>query len=267
MTAGRADLAQAGLARAGLRLDIGVPAPGAATITLDRSERRNAMTPGMWHGLAAIGRALPPAVRVVVVQGAGPSFSAGIDLRLFTPEGVPGESLVGAGDPGFEEWIASVQAGFTWLRDPAIMSVAAVRGHAIGAGFQLALSCDLRVLADDARLCMKEPALGLVPDLTGTKPLVDIVGLPRALELCLTSRTVGAAEAAALRLAELVVPGAELDGAVGDLVAALLAVEPAVARATKELLQQVPGHTLEQQSAAERRAQAALQRTRLAAQS
>ena len=48
------------------------------------------------------------------------------------------------------------------------MSVAAVRGHAIGAGLQLALSCDLRVLADDAQLCMKEPALGLVPDLTGT---------------------------------------------------------------------------------------------------
>ena len=272
MTAGQpdfagADLTQADLARAGLRFNIGVPAPGAATITLDRSQRRNAMTPGMWHGLAAIGQALPPEVRVVVVQGAGPSFSAGIDLRLFTPEGVPGESLVGACDPGFEEWIASVQAGFTWLRDPAIMSVAAVRGHAIGAGFQLALSCDLRVLADDARLCMKEPALGLVPDLTGTKPLVDIVGLPRALELCLTSRTVGAEEAAALRLAELVVPGAELDGAVGDLVAALLAVEPVVARATKELLQQAPGHTLEQQSAAERRAQAALQRTRLAAQS
>ena len=95
------------------------------------------------------------------------------------------------------------------------MSVAAVRGHAIGAGFQLALACDLRVLADDAKLCMKEPALGLVPDLTGTKPLVDIVGLPRALELCLTARIVDAAEAAVLRLAELVVPGAELDAAVG----------------------------------------------------
>ena len=90
------------------------------------------------------------------------------------------------------------------------MSIAAVQGHAIGGGFQLALSCDLRVLADDARLCMKEPALGLVPDLTGTKPLVDIVGLPRAIELCLTARTVDAREAAELRLAELVVPAADL---------------------------------------------------------
>ncbi len=119
-----------------------------------------------------------------------------------------------------------------------------MQGHAIGAGFQLALACDLRILTDDAKLCMKEPALGLVPDLTGTKPLVDIVGLPRAIELCLTARTVGAAEAMLLRLAELVVPAAELDAAVADLVAALLAIDPAAARATKALLRQAPGNTL-----------------------
>jgi enoyl-CoA hydratase/carnithine racemase len=259
MTVGLPDLG-----RAGLRLDIGVPVPGAATITLDKAARRNAMTPAMWHALAAIGGTLPPEVRVVVLQGAGPSFSAGIDLRLFTPEGVPGEApLPSPASPDFEDWIASCQAGYSWLRDPAIVSVAAVRGHAIGGGFQLALSCDLRVLADDAQFCMKEPAIGLVPDLTGTKPLVDIVGLPRALELCLTGRTVGASEAAQLGLAELVVPGADLNAAVGDLVAALLTVEPAVARATKELLQQAPGHDTDQQAAAERRAQAALQRARL----
>ena len=84
------------------------------------------------------------------------------------------------------------------------------------------------------------------------------MGLPRALELCLTGRSVSAAEARALRLAELVVPVAELGAAVGDLVAALLAVDPATARATKELLSQAPGHTLEEQAAAERRVQAAL---------
>ena len=242
-----------------------MPAPGAVTITLDRPARRNAMTPAMWHGLAAVGRSLPPEVRVVVVRGAGPSFSAGIDLRLFSPDGVPGEDPPpSAASPGFEEWIASLQEGYRWLRSPGITSVAAVHGHAIGAGFQLALACDLRVLAGDAQLCMKEPQLGLVPDLTGTKPLVDIVGLPRALELCLTGRTVAAAEAARLRLAELVVPGPELDGAVADLVAALLTVEPAVARATKELLSQAPGHDAAQQAAAERRIQAGLQRKRLA---
>ena len=256
----------ADLGRCGLRLDIddSLPAGCVATVTLSRPQRRNAMTPAMWRGLAAIGAGLPDRVRVVVVQGAGTSFSAGIDLRMFSAEGVPGEEpLPRADDPAFEQWIAVCQQGFTWLRDPRIVSVAAVRGHAIGAGCQLALSCDLRVLADDARLCIKEPALGLVPDLTGTKPLVDILGLPRALELCLTGRSVGAREARELRLAELVVPGTELDGAVADLVAGLLTADADAARATKELLAQAQRHTLDQQAAAERHFQAALQRARL----
>src|SRR6266704_3612897 len=71
---------------AGLRLDVGSPQPGAATVTLSRPQRRNAMTPGMWRGLAAIGRSLPPEVRVVVIRGEGPAFSAGIDLRLLGGE-------------------------------------------------------------------------------------------------------------------------------------------------------------------------------------
>lgn len=221
------------------------------------------MTPGMWHGLARIGAAIPDRVRIVVIRGAGPSFCAGIDLRMFSAEGVPGEERgPGPAEPGLDASIAGYQAGYTWLRNPAFVSVAVVQGHAIGAGFQLALACDLRVLADDAKLCMKEPALGLVPDLTGTKPLVDIVGLPRAIELCLTARTVGAAEAAELRLAELVVPAAELDGAVGDLTAALLSTDTAAARETKALLVQAAGNTLEQQAAAERGAQARLLRSK-----
>ncbi len=137
-----------------------------------------------------------------------------------------------------------------------------MRGHALGAGFQLALACDLRVLADDAVLCMKEPTFGLVPDLAGTKPLVDIVGLPRAIEMCLTTRMVGAAEARELRLAEAVVPAADLDAAVADLVAALLTHDTATVRATKKLLAGAPGRTLEEQAAAERAAQAELQRER-----
>ncbi len=249
------------LTAAGLRLDVD---DAVATVTLSRPERRNAMTPAVWTGLAAIGNQLPPGVRAVVVRGAGPSFCAGIDLRMFTPEGVPGEDTPPiAADPAFEDHVAAWQQGFTWLRDPDIVSVAAVQGHAIGAGFQLALACDLRILADDARLCMREPALGLVPDLTGTKPLVDIVGLPRAIELCLTARTVAAAEASELRLAELVVPAADLDRAVADLVAALLATDAAAARATKRLLVQAAGNTLAEQAAAERHAQATLLRARV----
>jgi enoyl-CoA hydratase/carnithine racemase len=249
------------LAAGGLRLAIDGEV---ATVTLARPERRNAMTPATWHGLAAIGASLPPQVRVVVVRSEGPSFCAGIDLRLLQGGAAGEEPVASPADQDFDQKVAGYQAGYLWLRDPAIVSIAAVQGHAIGAGFQLALACDLRILAEDATLCMREPALGLVPDLTGTKPLVDIVGLPRAIELCLTARTVAAGEAILLRLAELVVPVTELDAAVADLVAALLATDAAAARATKALLARAPASTLADQAAAERQAQARLLRGRLA---
>ncbi|GGT79438.1 enoyl-CoA hydratase/isomerase family protein [Actinomadura citrea] len=260
-TAGRPETATApetagsvppGLDEAGLRLDV----DGAvATVTLNRPERRNAMTFATWRGLAAIGRSLPAGVRVVVLRGEGPSFSAGIDLGMFSGGG-GGEGFTdGADAEGTDRFIAELQEGYTWLRRPDIVSVAAVQGHAIGAGFQLALACDIRVIAEDARFCMKEPALGLVPDLTGTKPLVEIVGVGRALELCLTARTVLADEAARIGLAETVVPRDGLDGAVRDLADALLAVNPGAAAATKRLLWQAAENTLDEQCAAERREQ------------
>ena len=102
-------------------------------------------------------------------------------------------------DEAISKAVDGYQQGFTWLRDPRFISIAAVQGHAIGAGFQLALSCDLRVVAEDAQFSMKEPALGLVPDLTGTKPLVEAVGYQRALEICATTRMVGAEEAVSHR--------------------------------------------------------------------
>lgn len=246
---------------AGVRVDL---AGEVATVTLNRPQRRNAMTPLMWNRLAEIGAGLPANIRVVVVKGEGPTFCAGIDLRMFTPDGVPDEPpAANASEPDFEEQVAGYQAGFRWLRHEQFVSIAAVQGHAIGAGFQLALACDLRVLADDAKLCMKEPALGLVPDLTGTKPLVEIVGLPRAIELCLTARMVGAMEAERLGLAERVVPAAELIPAVDQLVKELLTTDPAAARATKALLQQAQANNLDQQARAERTAQKELLARRL----
>ncbi|MBD2893898.1 putative enoyl-CoA hydratase echA8 [Actinomadura sp. RB99] len=250
-TATAAGPAEEALAEAGLRLEV----DGAvATVTLNRPERRNAMTFATWRGLAAIGRSLPEGVRVVVLRGAGPSFSAGIDLSMFSGEG--GEGFADGSDAAAtDRFIAELQEGYTWLRRPEIVTVAAVHGHAIGGGFQLALACDIRVAADDVKFCMKEPALGLVPDLTGTKPLVEIVGIGRALELCLTARTVHAEEAARLGLAEIVVPRDGLDAAVAELVASLLAVNPGAAVATKRLLWEAPQNSLEQQCAAERREQ------------
>ncbi|CAL9328654.1 enoyl-CoA hydratase/isomerase family protein [Nocardiopsis sp. TNDT3] len=249
------------LSRARLRLVVRGPV---AHVTISRPDRRNAMTGRTWTTLARIGQTLSEDVRIVVIDGDGDIFSAGIDLGMFSPEGVDGERSMVAGladgtasDAEVRDYIAGLQEGFLWLRRPDLVTVAAVRGHAIGAGFQLALSCDLRILADDAQLCMKEPALGLVPDLTGTKPLVDIVGVNRAIEICLTARRVGAQEARDLGLAELVVPADELSAAVDDVVAALLATDRAAATATKALLQQAAGNTLQRQAEAERAAQAA----------
>lgn len=243
------------LAEAGLRLSVD---GHTATVTLDRPDSRNSQTPTMWRALAAVGESLSDEVRVVVVRGEGPAFSAGLDRRMLDPTVEGEESVAGLlalDDAAISATIDDYQRGFTWLRDPLFVSIAAVQGYAIGAGFQLALSCDLRVCADDVQFCMKESALGLVPDLTGTKPLVEAVGYARALEICATARMVGAAEAVQTGLALTAVPAAELDGTVADLVAALTAPLPGAVRETKKLLLDAGSRELDEQRRLEREAQ------------
>jgi len=248
------DAATLAAARLALAVDGAV-----ATITLNAPERRNSQVPSLWHTLDAVGAALGEEIRIVVIKGAGPCFSAGLDLGLLSPEGVDGEEstleLMSTSDQNIIDVIDGYQRGFTWLHDPGFITIAQVHGYAIGAGFQLALACDLRVVADDAWFCMKEPALGLVPDLVGTKPLVDIVGYSRALEICATARQVSAAEAADLGLATAVVPAAELTEATDDLVAALLANNAGAVRETTALLQSARVEDLETQRLLERTAQ------------
>lgn len=194
------------------------------------------------------GRALPGSVRVVVVRGEGLSFSAGLDRAQF-----PLLAEIGR-DPQAEERIAGFQEAFTWLGRADLVSVAAVQGHAIGAGFQLALACDLRVAATGTVFAMKETSLGIVPDLTGTHPLVAAVGLPRALEWCLTGRPVGAEEALAAGMLNAVVD--DLDAAVEQLVTAVLAAPRDAVVETKALLQGAARRTPQEQWKAERQAQA-----------
>jgi enoyl-CoA hydratase/carnithine racemase len=161
------------------------------------------------------------------------------------------------GDQAALDNIDSYQAGFSWLRRPEFISVAAVQGHAVGAGFQLALACDIRVVADDAQFTMAEPSLGLVPDLGGTQVLVDLVGYSRALEICATGRRVGAQEASDIGLANLVVAGSHLTGAVDDLTAALCAAPHGAVSMTKALLLGARGRSYPEQLLAERQAQLA----------
>ena len=243
------------LAAIGLRLDVEGPI---ATITLDRPEVRNAQTPAMWVALGEIGRTLPDDVRVVVVEGEGDTFSAGLDRAMLDPTNAGEGSVLGLlalSDQDASARIDEFQQGFTWLRDPRFVSIAKVRGYAIGAGFQLALSCDLRMVADDAKFSMKESALGLVPDLTGTKPLVEHVGYARALEICATARVVTADEAVRIGLATASVPAADLDAVVAELAAALVAPMPGVVSETKALLQGAADRELDEQRRLEREAQ------------
>lgn len=232
------------------------------TITLSNPSRLNAQTPSLWRALADEARSLPDHVRVVVLRGAGDSFSAGIDLALFTAEGLPGEEsiveLAQGGPERIKEGIAAYQEGFvSWSAAPAIV-IAQVQGHAIGGGFQLALAADLRVVADDAKFAMRETSRGIVPDLGGTKALVDLVGFSRALELCATGRVVDAQEAARLGLANVVAPRSELADATTGLVQAVLAAPEAAVRALKPLLRSAVGADLEGQCRREREAQVGL---------
>jgi enoyl-CoA hydratase/carnithine racemase len=234
---------------AGLRTEQDGPV---ATVTLCRPEVLNAQTDAMWAALREFGRDMSGDVRVVVVRGEGRSFSSGLDL---TAARQTFSEIASLPSDVAEARIAEFQEAFSWLRRPDLLTIAAVQGHAIGAGFQLALACDLRVLAEGAQFTMAEVTIGLVPDLTGTKRLVDLVGYARALEICVTGRRVDAAEALRIGLANIVVPAADLDAAVGDLVAAVLAGNRDAVVEIKALLAGAGARDHAAQEAAERAAQ------------
>jgi enoyl-CoA hydratase/carnithine racemase len=210
------------------------------TVNLDRPEVLNAMRASTWTALASIGAGVGDDVRAVVIRGAGETFSAGVDRRLLAGEQVGDDPpLTGLADLSFADFdrtVTEYQDGFAWLRNPRLVSIAAVQGYAIGAGFQLALACDIRIAANDAKFSMREPALGLVPDLTGTKNLVTAVGYARALEWTASGRFVDADEALATGLVSRVVDREGLDAAVEEMVRAVTAHPHGAVTATKSLL-------------------------------
>jgi enoyl-CoA hydratase/carnithine racemase len=210
-------------------------------VTLCSPDNRNAQTPALWRRLAQAGEfAAETGIDVVLLAAEGMSFSAGLDRRMFTPEGIPGEGslveLTTAPDAEIDAAIAQYQHGFSVFTDGPFVSIALVQGHAVGAGFQLALACDLILCGDDAQFSMREASYGLVPDLTGTSRLTRTVGYQRAMDICLTTRWVGAEEARNLGLVVDVRPVAELAAAGDELAAGLAGAVPGTARDMKSLL-------------------------------
>lgn len=193
-------------------------------ITLDRPEKLNAFSGTMREDLLAALRAAEadPAVRCVVITGAGRAFCSGGDVEFMA-------SLQRDGDE--ERFRGLLEAGRNIIVTIASMTrpvVAAVNGVAAGAGCNLALACDLRIASEHARFSESFVRIGLHPDWGGTFTLPRRVGRSRAFELMATGRMIDAEEALRIGLVDRVVPEGEL-AAETDVLAAALAAAPPLA--------------------------------------
>ncbi|MEY4230671.1 MAG: crotonobetainyl-CoA hydratase, partial [Actinomycetota bacterium] len=173
---------------------------GVAGVTIDRP-KANAIdaATSIEMGEAFLAFEADPAVRVVIVTGAGERFfSAGWDLNA-----------AGGGESFDEDWGAGGFGGFPDLPNRTKPVIAAVNGMAVGGGFEIAMAADLIVAADHAQLFLPEAALGILPD-AGSVRLPQLLPAHIAREMLLTGRRMGADEAARWGLVNRVVPGAEL---------------------------------------------------------
>lgn len=208
-----------------LRID--GPGDGVATVTLDRAEKKNALSVELRDRIsdALDALAADEAVKVVVLTGEGNVFSAGFDLKEFER---------GIEDPAFGEqlWASSDRYHRTVFEFP-LPIVAAVNGPAIAGGFDLAVMCDIRIAADTATFSHPEVTFGDVV----YSPLHDLVGGSVARDLCFTGRKVDAAEALSLHLVSGVVPPADLAAAAAETAAQ-------IARVPRELLQRTKAKVL-----------------------
>lgn len=216
------------------------------TLTLDRPERRNALTGPVLDALAAQLRDLDADVRVVVLTGAGKGFCAGQDLA---DEGLTGEGAdVGA---VVDRWNACVRA----IRDAAPPVVAAVNGVAAGAGANLALACDLVLATRSARFLEPFAGLGLVPDGGGTWTLPRLVGPQRAAALTMLGAPLDATTAAAWGLIAETVDDDDFAARVDEVAATIADLPPRGMAATKAILRASLDADLDTQLDRERDAQ------------
>jgi 2-(1,2-epoxy-1,2-dihydrophenyl)acetyl-CoA isomerase len=217
-------------------------------LTMNRPDRLNALARPLREAMhAALVDAMgDDGVRAIVLTGAGRAFSAGGDLDELTT---------------VDDLSAEVRQGFNplarFLAEGPKPVVAAINGPAAGAGFGLALCCDLRVMADDAFVAVAFAGIGLVPDTGVSWTLPRLVGPSRAYDLAVTGRRVQAEEAERIGLADRVVPRDEVVSAARSLAADLARGPRAALAATKQLLRESTGRTLAEALEAEAVTQAA----------
>ncbi|MGF1596928.1 MAG: enoyl-CoA hydratase [Acidimicrobiales bacterium] len=224
-----------------------------AVLTFNRPEARNALTPSMYDGFATV---LPviaadPSIRSVLLTGAGGAFCAGGDVKSMATRQAPGS----AGGPSVEDRVddlrrrqESVSLALHEFPKPV---VGAIPGPAAGAGLSIALSCDVRIMADDAFLTTAFARVGFSGDFGGSWFLSQLVGTAVARELYFTARRVPAAEALALGLTNRVAPSAGFAEAALDFASELAAGPPIALRLMKENLNRALHHELKECLAAE----------------
>jgi enoyl-CoA hydratase/carnithine racemase len=207
---------------------------GVAEITLNRPENRNSMTPDVLAGLAdGVARAKGDAgVRCVIVTGRGKSFCAGADFKARA------EADASAPYVAPHERSYNTYAPFLSLLDLEVPTIAAMNGHAIGGGLGLAIVCDLRVAATDAKYGANFVRLGLHPGMANTYILPRLMGVPNAVELLLTGRLVDGAEAARRGLAHYAVAPEQVLAKARELAREIATAAPLAVRWTKRSIYQ-----------------------------
>lgn len=210
---------------------------GVADVQLNRPDKRNALDPAMFEALVATGERLKTeaGLRVVVLSGNGPDFCAGLDFASFeamrSGERTPAPSQLAPPDGPAQA--TGQRAAYVWTELP-VPVIAAVHGNALGGGLQIALGADIRIVAPDARLSVLEVAWGLIPDMTGTQLLPELVGRDIAKELTYTARIVTGAEAVRIGLATRAEPDART--AALAMATEIAGRSPHAIRAAKRLL-------------------------------
>jgi enoyl-CoA hydratase/carnithine racemase len=199
-------------------------------VILNRPEKRNAINDEL---VLALGEALTAAaaddsVTCVVVRGEGPMFSSGMDLAGLGALATAPARLRAFRRPILETW--------NLLEEMVKPTVCRIHGGCIGGAMELALACDLRVMAAEAVIGLVETRVGLIPDVGGSSRLPAVVGLGRAKELVMCSKLIDGTEAERIGLVNRVAPAAELDAATDALVAELLACAPVAVGYAKRVL-------------------------------